>query len=222
MSKETEHLSDQSEDGNSEHPRELAPGSRGRRRFLIASTAVVGAAGMTVASWPFIASWLPSAKAKVGGAPVQINISKIKPGTVVKSAWRGQPVWVVRRTPDMLKRLASQQLQSLLSDPDSEVATQQPVYARNEFRAIKDEYFVVIAVCTHLGCIPLWRPDFPADQIDSHWMGGFFCPCHKSKFDLAGRVFKGVPAPTNLVVPPYQYLNSSLLEIGTEKGGNPS
>jgi len=185
-----------------------------RRRFLVASTSVIGLTGATVASWPFIASWLPSKKAQALGASIHLNVGKMAPGMRVTISWQGKPVWVIRRTPEMLENLKSERLLSRLADPHSEVETQQPGYAHNDVRAVREEFFVVIAICTHLGCIPLWRPDFPEQTIDKTWFGGFFCPCHKSKFDLAGRVYKYVPAPTNLVVPPHRYLTANVLEIG--------
>ncbi len=191
-------------------------GSSSRRKFLTAATAVVGATGAAIAFWPFLASWQPSARARSLGAPVQIDLSKLEPGARITVMWQGKPVWVVRRTPEMLEALGHDHLLGRLRDPESEVDTQQPVYAQNELRAINPEYFVVIAICTHLGCVPLWRPNFPEERIDEDWMGGFFCPCHKSKFDLAGRVFTGVPAPTNLVIPPHWYAEPDLVEIGVE------
>ncbi len=195
---------------------ESVGGSSSRRRFLTATTAVIGATGASIAMWPFLASWQPSARARSIGAPVQIDVSRIEPGARVTVMWQGKPVWVVRRTPEMLEDLSHEHLLERLRDPDSEVASQQPAYAQNALRSMNPELFVVIAICTHLGCVPLWRPDFPAQNIDADWMGGFFCPCHKSKFDLAGRVFKGVPAPTNLVIPPHRYIDPGLVEIGTE------
>ena len=143
-------------------------------------------------------------------------MSKLEPGARVTTVWQGKPVWVVRRTKEMLATLSNDQLLERLRDPDSEVATQQPDYAQNALRSINPEIFVVVAICTHLGCVPLWRPDFPEQGIDEDWMGGFFCPCHKSKFDLAGRVFQGVPAPTNLVIPPHWYVGPELVEVGVE------
>lgn len=193
---------------------ELPSGSRSRRKFLVTTTSVVGLTGAVVGSWPFIASWLPSKRAQSLGAPIHINIDKIEPGTRVTAVWQGKPVWVVRRTPSMLEGLRQERLLEKLADPDSQVVSQQPEYAHNDVRSVREEFFVVIAICTHLGCVPLWRPDFPAENIDQTWLGGFFCPCHKSKFDLAGRVYKYVPAPTNLVIPPHRYLASGELEIG--------
>jgi len=172
-----------------------------RRTFLIGLTSAIGAAGAVGAAVPFVKSWQPSAKAKNAGAPV----------TRVVEEWRGQPVWVVRRTDDMLQTLS--QLEDKLRDPASEV-DQQPAYAQNEWRSIKKELLVLIGTCTHLGCSPLYE-DEPTVELEH---GGFFCPCHGSKFDLAGRVYKSVPAPTNLVVPPHSYLSEGVIIVGSEEG----
>ena len=182
-----------------------------RRTFLIGLTSAIGAAGAVGAAVPFVKSWQPSAKAKNAGAPVTVDIGKLEPGQRVVEEWRGQPVWVVRRTDDMLQTLP--QLESKLSDPASE-ADQQPAYAQNEWRSIKKELLVLIGTCTHLGCSPLYE-DEPTVELEH---GGFFCPCHVSKFDLAGRVYKGVPAPTNLVVPPHSYLSEGVIIVGSEEG----
>lgn len=187
----------------------------GRRRFLATATSVVGLAGVAVATWPFLESWNPSARARSIGAPVQLDVSLIKPGQLVAVKWQGKPVWVLHRTKDMLERMEHPHWLEHLADPDSQVKTQQPAYARNPTRSIRPEILVVIAVCTHLGCIPIFRPELASPGLGEDWMGGFHCPCHGSKFDLAGRVFKAVPAPTNLVIPPYRYLEGNLLEIGT-------
>ncbi len=194
--------------------------SPSRRRFLTATTAAVGVTGAAIAFWPFLASWRPSARARSLGAPIQIDVAKMEPGARVTVMWQGKPVWVVRRTLETLEGLSHEHLRQRLKDPDSAVDSQQPAYAQNALRSMKPEFFVVTAICTHLGCVPLWRPDFPEQGIDDDWMGGFFCPCHKSKFDLAGRVFKAVPAPTNLVVPPHRYLDPGVMEIGTEVESN--
>lgn len=194
---------------------ELTSEERSRRRFLTSTTAVVGLVGASVATWPFLASWKPSARAKLVGGPILIDVDDIEPGAQVMVTWQGKPVWILRRTPEMLEKLTNQRLLDELADPDSEVTTQQPSYAQDLYRSIKPEILVVIALCTHLGCIPLFRPGALAEGQENEWMGGYFCPCHKSKFDLAGRVYKSVPAPTNLIVPPYQYLDENLLVIGT-------
>ncbi len=185
-----------------------------RRRFLVVSTSVVGAAGVAAVSVPFIKSWMPSERAKVGGAPIQFDLSRLEPGRQVTLEWRSRPVFVLRRTRDMLDRMNQPDHLKRLRDPASTVDTQQPDYARNAWRAMREEYFIVIGVCTHLGCIPTFRPEVAPDDLGAEWPGGYFCPCHSSKYDLAGRVYKGVPAPTNLMVPPYRYLSDTIVEIG--------
>ena len=187
----------------------------GRRRFLTATTAVVGGAGVVAAAVPFIKSWEPSARAKNAGAPVLADISKVEPGQRLSVLWRGQPVWIVNRTPALLATLP--QLDSRLRDPKSELE-QQPKYAQNETRSIKPEWLVVIGICTHLGCSPEFVPEIKPEPFDPEWKGGFFCPCHKSRYDIAGRVFQGVPAPMNLVVPPYQFVNDKQILIGVGPG----
>jgi ubiquinol-cytochrome c reductase iron-sulfur subunit len=163
---------------------------------------------------PFIASLAPSERAKALGAPVTIDISKVEPGQMIVAVWRRQPIWVVRRTEAMIASL--QQVAGELADPKSEVP-QQPDYVKNEARAIKPEYMVLKGICTHLGCSPKFRPEHPAPEIAADWKGGFFCPCHGSKFDLSGRVYKGVPAPINLAVPPHRYENDKTLIIGEDQ-----
>jgi len=187
----------------------------GRRRFLTATTAVVGGAGVVAAAIPFIKSWEPSARAKNAGAPVLADISKVEPGQRLSVLWRGQPVWIVNRTPALLATLP--QLDSRLRDPKSEM-DQQPKYAQNETRSIKAEWLVVIGICTHLGCSPEFVPEIKPEPFDPEWKGGFFCPCHKSRYDIAGRVFQGVPAPMNLVVPPYQFVSDKQILIGVGPG----
>lgn len=184
-----------------------------RRRFLTAATSVVGGVGAAFAAAPFVASWFPSTKAKALGAPVEIDISKLEPGAQLTQAWRGKPIWVIRRSEAALESL--KKMDGKLRDPNSD-EPQQPEYAKNEHRSIKPEYLVLVGLCTHLGCVPTYRPDIGG--IDKEWLGGFFCPCHGSKYDMAGRVYKGVPAPTNLPVPPHQYLNDTLLLIGEDGG----
>lgn len=186
-----------------------------RRRFLSASTAVVGTAAVAASAWPFITSWQPSERALAAGASKLVDISRLEPGQQITVEWRRQPVWVLRRTQEMLASLPL--LTDWLRDPDSSVETQQPQYAHNESRAIRPEYLVVVAICTHLGCVPAFRPDVAPADLGPTWLGGYFCPCHGSRFDLAGRVFEGVPAPTNLVVPPYRYAGNSLIEIGIDE-----
>jgi ubiquinol-cytochrome c reductase iron-sulfur subunit len=185
----------------------------GRRRFLTAATSVVGAVGMGFVLVPFISSMQPSARARAAGAPVRADISKLEPGQMVRVKWRGKPVWLVRRTQKMLEVLST--LDSQLSDPES-LESIQPPYAQNEYRSIKPEFLVTVGICTHLGCSPTYRPDVGAADLGADWEGGFFCPCHGSKFDLAGRVYKGVPAPTNLDVPPHTYLSETELLIGED------
>ena len=186
-----------------------------KRRFLTAATSVVGAVGVGFALVPFIASMQPSAKARALGAPAEADISKLEPGQMLRVKWRGQPVWVVYRTPENLKDLAS--LVPELLDPDS-VAPQQPPYCKNPHRSRKPEIFVAVGICTHLGCSPTFRPEIAPADLGAAWKGGFFCPCHGSRFDLAGRVYKGAPAPTNLVVPPHRYLSDTLILIGDDGG----
>ncbi len=186
----------------------------GRRRFLTATTAVVGGAGALCAAVPFIESWAPSARAKLAGQPVLADISKLEIGQRLEFEWRGQPIWIISRPPAALAALPA--LDDQLRDPGSTNAEQQPAYASNEFRSIKPGILVLVGICTHLGCAPLFYPELEPQPFDSKWKGGFFCPCHKSRFDLAGRVFEGVPAPTNLVVPPHRYLDEGTIEIGVD------
>lgn len=188
----------------------------GKRRFLTAAATVVGGVGAVYAATPFVTSMQPSARAQAAGAPVEVDISKLEPGQRLTVEWRGKPVWIVRRTEEVLKTLSG--IGDRLRDPKSQVETQQPSYAQNEFRSIKPELFVVIGICTHLGCSPTYRPDAGAADLGADWPGGFFCPCHGSRFDLAGRVFQGVPAPTNLEVPPYSFLGDARLLVGEDKG----
>jgi len=186
-----------------------------RRRFLTAATTVIGGVGVGFALVPFISSMQPSAKARAAGAPVRADISKVEPGQMIRVKWRGKPVWVVNRTQEMLDTLPT--LNAELRDPES-LQSEQPDYAKNEYRSIKPEYLVLIGICTHLGCSPTFRPDIAPADLGKDWKGGFFCPCHGSRFDLAGRVYTGVPAPLNLPVPPYRYLSATELLIGDEGG----
>ena len=186
-----------------------------RRRFLTAATTVVGGVGMAFALVPFISSMQPSAKARAAGAPVRADISKLEPGQMIRVKWRGKPVWIVNRTQAMLDTLPM--LDGQLRDPESQ-QSEQPDYAKNEYRSIKPVYLVLIGICTHLGCSPTYRPDVAPIDLGKDWQGGFFCPCHGSRFDLAGRVFQGVPAPLNLPVPPHRYLSATELLIGDEGG----
>jgi ubiquinol-cytochrome c reductase iron-sulfur subunit len=189
-----------------------------RRHFLSVATSVAGVAGLGMAAVPFALSFKPNAKAQALGAPVQVDIGKLDEGQMVRSMWRGKPVWVLKRSPDMLKRM--HESGAKLADPDSEVETQQPAYAQNADRALKPEILVVLGVCTHLGCAPLERFDIAPADLGPDWVGGFYCPCHGSKFDLAGRVYAGVPAPTNLVVPPYRFLSETLILVGDDTGAS--
>jgi ubiquinol-cytochrome c reductase iron-sulfur subunit len=187
----------------------------GRRHFLTVATVAAGAVGAAFAAAPFLASWKPSARARALGAPVEVDISKLEPGALLKFEWRGRAVYVVRRTPEMLAALKA--VDSRLRDPQS-AQSEQPDFARNEARAIKPEFLVLVGVCTHLGCAPLDK-FAPGDvTVSADWPGGFFCPCHGSKFDMSGRVFKGVPAPTNLPVPPYKFVSDTRIQIGTDAG----
>ena len=190
--------------------------NKGRRRMLVAATSVVGAAGTAAFATPLLISWMPSERAKAAGAPVEVNINKIEPGQLVRVIWRGKPIWLVKRTEQMLKDLPSND--ALLKDPTSSVETQQPAYAKNDKRSRKPEILVLIGICTHLGCSPTYRPELAPADLGSSWKGGWYCPCHGSRFDLAGRVFKNVPAPTNLVVPPHFYKSDNLILIGEDGG----
>lgn len=182
-----------------------------RRRFLTTATGVVGGAGVVAVAWPFISSMQPSARAQAAGAPVEASVEKIEPGQLVRYEWRGKPVWIVRRTERMLESL--DEIEAKLRDPKSQVLTQQPPYAQNQYRSIKPEYLVLVGICTHLGCSPTYLPE-PSEVLGG--LAGFFCPCHGSRFDMAGRVYKNVPAPTNLEVPPYKYLTDTRILIGEE------
>ncbi|MCW8125164.1 ubiquinol-cytochrome c reductase iron-sulfur subunit [Microbulbifer halophilus] len=190
----------------------------GRRRFLTAATSVVGGAGAVGVAVPFVKSWNPSAKAKAAGAPVKYNISKLEPGQMVTVEWRGKPVYVVRRSEEALENLVK--VEPELRDPMSEESNQ-PAYVDPETRSIKPQLFVMVGLCTHLGCAPMYRPEVGAEDLGgADWMGGFFCPCHGSKYDLAGRVYKGVPAPTNMDVPPYSYDGNDVIVIGVDQEGS--
>ena len=186
-----------------------------RRRFLTAAASVVGGIGAVYAAVPFLASMQPSERAQAAGAPVEVDISKLEPGQKINVEWRGKPVWVVKRTPEMLAALPA--LNAQLADPGSE-APQQPDYAKNEVRSIEPEILVLVGICTHLGCSPTYRPEVAPEDLGADWKGGFFCPCHGSKFDLAGRVYSGLPAPTNLIVPPHRYVGESVILIGDDQG----
>jgi ubiquinol-cytochrome c reductase iron-sulfur subunit len=186
------------------------------RRNLVVATTVVGGAASVGAAVPFVASMLPSERAKAAGAPVEVDISAIGPGEMKVFEWRGKPVWVIRRTQEMLASLKS--VTGKLTDPGSKDSTQ-PEYAKNEYRSLKPDVVVMEGVCTHLGCSPQMKPADAKAEMGADWGGGFYCACHGSKFDLAGRVFRGAPAPTNLVVPPYQFLSDSKILIGDDTKG---
>jgi ubiquinol-cytochrome c reductase iron-sulfur subunit len=186
-----------------------------RRRVLIAATGVVGAVGIGYVAVPFIASLNPSARARAAGAPVEADISKLESGAILRVKWRGKPVWVVNRTKEMLAALPG--LDPELVDPNSDSSIQ-PEYCKNATRSIKPEYLVAVGICTHLGCSPTYRPEVAPPDLGPDWKGGFFCPCHGSRFDLAARVFQGSPAPTNLVIPKYSYLSDTLIRIGEDGG----
>lgn len=190
----------------------------GRRRLLIGLTGAVGAVGVAGVAVPFVKSWTPSAKAKAAGAPVTADIGQLEPGQKVVVEWRGKPVWVVRRTSTMLDGL--KKVEGDLLDPASTDEAQQPAYAKNGHRSINPEFLVLTGICTHLGCSPLYEPEQGKIQGApvTNWQGGFYCPCHGSRFDLAGRVYKGVPAPKNLEVPPHRYESATVLTVGLEKG----
>ena len=191
----------------------------GRRRFLTATTAVVGAVGVGFAAVPFLASWKPSARAQVAGAPVDVNIAKLEnePGMRMIVQWRGKPVWIFKRTPEQLAALPT--LDDRLRDPKSDNPDQTPAFAKNEARAIKPDIAVIVGICTHLGCVPGYVPEMLPQPFDAQWKGGFYCPCHQSRFDLAGRVFQGVPAPSNLEVPPYHFIDDTHLVVGVAPEG---
>ncbi len=189
--------------------------NKNRRRVLIAATSVMGAVGAGYVAVPFISSMNPSARARAAGAPVEADIGKLEPGALLRVKWRGKPVWVVNRTEEMLAALP--ELEPLLVDPDSN-ASNQPDYCKNKTRSIKKQYLVAIGICTHLGCSPTYRPEVAPEDLGPEWKGGFFCPCHGSRFDLAGRVYKGVPAPVNLVIPKHTYVSDSVILIGEDGG----
>jgi ubiquinol-cytochrome c reductase iron-sulfur subunit len=193
---------------------------QGRRSLLVAATTATGAIGVAFAATPFLVSWKPSARARAMGAPVEVDVSKLEPGAMMKVEWRGQPIFVLRRTPEMVATLDKDT--DLLADPGSEIS-EQPEYAKNNARSIKPDVLVVKAVCTHLGCAPqavfeVGAADLSA-RVGREWPGGFFCPCHGSMFDLAGRVMKNVPAPKNLIIPPYSWMDDSHILVGQDPKG---
>lgn len=190
----------------SEQPENLS-----RRRFLTLATGAAGGVAALGVGVPFFMSWLPSERAKASGAPTLVDVSKLEPGQQMTTTWRGKPIWVVSRTKEQLDNL--KKIETSLVDPDSE-SPEQPENCKNATRSIKPEFLVAVGICTHLGCSPNYRPEIAPADLGSDWLGGFFCPCHGSKFDLAARVFKGVPAPKNIEIPPYQFLSDSQIQIG--------
>lgn len=197
---------------NSHDPSTKAPIDDAKRQFLLTSAGVLGGVGAICALSPFVASWMPSAKAEAAGAPIEVDLSKLEPGQQAIVEWRGKPVWIIRRTKEMLESLKHDA--EKLRDPES-LVEQQPGYAKNQYRSIRPEFLVLIGICTHLGCSPKYKPF--EHELGPDWPGGFFCPCHGSMFDLAGRVFKNVPAPINLAVPPYRFVNDHLIIIGEDE-----
>jgi ubiquinol-cytochrome c reductase iron-sulfur subunit len=187
------------------------PVNEARRQFLVGATGVVGAVGATCVAVPFVSSWQPSEKAQAAGAPVDVDVTSLAEGQMLTVEWRGKPVWVVRRSAESLAKIDA--VATELRDPESEKSIQ-PAFAKNAHRSLKPEYLVMVGVCTHLGCAPLYKPN--AGAITPDWQGGFFCPCHGSRFDMSGRVFKSVPAPTNLEVPPYRFLSDTMIRIGEQ------
>ncbi|MBV9245689.1 MAG: ubiquinol-cytochrome c reductase iron-sulfur subunit [Methylobacteriaceae bacterium] len=193
-------------------------GPSSRRDFLFIATGAIAAVGTAVTLWPFIDQMEPDAATTAAGAPVDVDLSKLEPGQQVVVLWRGAPILIVHRSSEALKTLQDQALVDQLSDPDSGV-DQQPRYAQNWHRSVTPDFAVLVGICTHLGCIPQFFPNpSPSDPI-SNWLGGYFCPCHGSKYDLAGRVYRGVPAPYNLPVPPYHMVNDKMLRVGENPEG---
>ena len=186
--------------------------NQGRRKALVGGTAIVGGIGAAAATWPFISSMNPSASALAAGAPVEVDVSKMEPGQLIKETYRRKPIWIIRRTPEMIGTLGK--LKTKLRDPNSEVQSQQPDFAQNEYRSINEEFLVLIGICTHLGCSPEYKPKPGEAGLGSSWLGGFYCACHGSRFDLAGRVYKNVPANKNLEVPKYHFLSEKRILIG--------
>jgi len=187
-----------------------------KRRFLTAATAVVGAVGAGFVAVPFLKSWSPSAAAKAAGAPVEVDISKLQPGQLMRVLWQKKPIWIVHRTEKNLADLKAM-ADAELADPNSKIP-QQPDYIKGTNRSLNDKYLVAVGLCTHLGCSPTYRPEVAPEDLGADWKGGFYCPCHGSKFDLSGRVYAGVPAPTNLIIPPYTYISDTRLIVGVDEG----
>lgn len=186
--------------------------NQGRRRFLYVATGAVGAVGLVGVATPFVKSWYPSEKAKAVGAPVRVDIGNVKAGEMIIAEWRGKPIFIVQRTPEMIETLKSDALKNRLADPESTV-DHQPEFALNDTRSLSEELLVMEGICTHLGCSPQFAPTVEPQPYDPNWQGGFFCPCHGSRFDLAGRVYSGVPAPSNMVIPPHK-IEGRILTVG--------
>jgi len=191
----------------SQQPKDI---NKNRRRFLIDASIFTGAIGGAIVTAYYTSSISSNSPNSSPGVPVEVDISKLKFGSQITIEWRGQPVWILRRNKQILDRLKQDSLLTNLRDPESRVTTQQPDYAKNDFRSSKQEYLVVIGICTHVGCVPTFRPELAPADLGTEWPGGYFCPCHGSRYDFAGRVYKGVPASINLVIPPYHYVNSGL------------
>jgi ubiquinol-cytochrome c reductase iron-sulfur subunit len=189
----------------------------GRRKMLTMSASVVGAVGAAVALVPFVSTMSPSARALASGAPVEVDISKLEPGQKIQVEWRRKPVWIVRRSDEMVSLLDS--TEERVRDPNSDELGQQPEFARNQARSLKSDVLVLVGICTHLGCSPKFRPELAPEDLGPNWVGGFYCPCHGSSFDMAGRVYKNVPANKNLEVPPYKYLSDNLIVVGELEEG---
>ena len=187
-----------------------------RRRFLTTTTGLFAATGTGLLLWPLLGSMSPSERARAAGAPVKVDISKLQPGQQITVIWRKQPVWILRRTDTMIATLSDPALLRKLRDPDSRVRSQQPDYAVNPWRSKRKEIFVAVALCTHLGCIPTFRPERAPQDLGRDWPGGYHCPCHGSLYDLAGRVYRHMPAPKNLLIPPYRFLTDTQVEIGSD------
>lgn len=189
---------------------------RKKRRFLLAATSAVGGIATVATAVPFVMSMMPSQRAKAAGAPIEADIGQIEPGMMAVFEWRGKPIWVVNRTPEMIAQLSK--LEGVLRDPQS-AESDQPANCKNPHRSLKPQTFISVGICTHLGCSPTYRKDVGAADLGADWPGGFFCPCHGSKFDMAGRVYKNVPAPKNLEIPVHTYLSDTRILIGDESRG---
>jgi ubiquinol-cytochrome c reductase iron-sulfur subunit len=187
-----------------------------KRRFLVTMTSGLGGVAALGVASPFVMSMLPSARAKAAGAPIEVDLTKVEPGMQLAVEWRGKPVWVVNRTKEMLDLLSKHDAK--LTDAASDNTSQQPEYCKNPTRSIKPQYLIVVGICTHLGCSPSFRSELAPADLGPEWVGGWFCPCHGSRFDLAARVYNGSPAPTNLVIPPHKYLSDTRVLIGDDHG----